>query len=114
MEYREILEIDKSISKQIHHLLNDEPKTEAECFGENETISNTVTFKNGWQMDIKCCGVKFEEDSVNTAWTEAILYDDKKQQKGITEPFDEYLGEWAIGDYDNDDEYIVIVKEKES
>ena len=42
----------------------EEGDPEAYRMGEEETISYTATFENGYQMDIKCCGVKYEPQSL--------------------------------------------------
>ena len=52
-EYIEKIYVSEEIEKWLK-----EPADEFDCLGEDETIINTVTFSNGFQMDIKCCGVQ--------------------------------------------------------
>ena len=85
-------------------------KSEEECFGEDETITNTVNFGNGIEMDIKCCGVQYEEGGYNSAWGEAVLFKDGNQI-AFTEPADEYFCTWDF-EY-NGDKYIVDVEREE-
>lgn len=79
---------------------------EENCIGEDETISYTASFNNGFEMDIKCCGVQYQEGASNLAWTEAVLF-----QNGVeiccTEPSDEFIGDWNL--WDDENEYIVHV-----
>ena len=76
--------------------------------GEDIAIVKTATFDNGVEMDIKCCGVQYnEDDESNTAWTEAVLFKNGSELC-FTEPSDEYLGEWIL-EY-NGDEYVVFVE----
>lgn len=108
MRYEKTIKISEKEADQINKHLHVEPTCEEECLGEDIAIVNTVTFDNGIQMDIKCCGVQYNEsDESNTAWAEAVLF-----QNGMelccTEPEDEYLGEWIL-DY-NGDEYVVYVE----
>ena len=69
------------------------------CLSEDETISNTVIFDDGKQMDIKCCGVQFDPDSDNSAWTEAVLFDENGSELTHSDVSDEYVGEWEL-EYD--------------
>ena len=113
MRYEKTLLIAPSMADTITRYLREEPKDESKCFGEDSTITNTVAFGNGVEMDIKCCGVQFNEGESNLAWTEAVLFKDGSQVC-CTDPYDEYLGEW-ICEY-NGDEYgvnVVAVKQLE-
>lgn len=58
---------------------------------ENNTVSYTVTFPDGVQMDIKCCG---SQDGAS--WTEAVLFDRYGNQIGCSEPGGEFFGAWEI------------------
>ncbi len=96
MEYVETLYITKEQSDEYKKLLTVEPKSHDECMGEEETISNTVKFDDGTEMDIKICGVQYNEDKVsNLPWTEAVLFRDGCEL-GYTEPSEEYEGMWFI------------------
>lgn len=70
---------------------------------EDDTTRFTAKFANGYEMDIKCCGANDE-----TAWTEAILYDDKGNEVRVSDVDDEYFKEWEIED-DNGNKYIAKV-----
>lgn len=110
MRFEKWLFINKGQADIINRYLTEEPNCPVDCLGEDVSISNTVRFENGLKMDIKCCGVQFEEGRSNTAWTEAVLFKDGAQVC-CTEPSDEYLGEWVC-EYDGN-EYVVIVEAKE-
>jgi len=112
--YVNYLLIDEDETKKINHLLSHEPANESECMGEDETIKYTVKFldenKIPFEIDIKICGVQFEEGNSNLPWTEAILYK-KGKQVAYTDPSDEFFGEWII-EYNGDD-YVVMVEREE-
>lgn len=108
MRYERKIKISKREAEQINKHLHVEPTCADECLGEDITIVNTATFDNGIEMDIKCCGVQYnEDDESNTAWTEAVLFQNGNELC-FTEPSDEYLGEWIL-EY-NGDEYVVLVE----
>lgn len=110
MRFEKIITISKEEAEQINKHLHIEPTCADECLSEDVAITKTAKFDNGIEMDIKCCGVQFEEDSEsNTAWTEAVLFKNG-HELCCTEPSDEYLGEW-ICEYDGN-EYVVIVNEE--
>ena len=67
MRFEEKLRVSKEEAEMINHYLHDEPIDQSECFGEDETIVHTVSFENGIEMDIKCCGVQFKEGESNLA-----------------------------------------------
>jgi hypothetical protein len=110
MKFKKVITVDKATAEQINRYLNIEPTCADECLGEDIAIINTVKFDNGIEMDIKCCGVQYEEESEsNLAWTEAVLFNNGNEVY-YTEPSDEYFGEW-ICEY-NGNEYVVIVAER--
>ena len=82
------------------------PEDWQDCLGEDDTISYSVNFGNGMEMDIKCCGVQYEEGRSNLAWTEAVLFKNGSEVC-CTEPSDEYTGEWELEYKGN--KYIVNV-----
>lgn len=94
----------------------EEGDPEAYRMGEEETISYTATFENGYQMDIKCCGVKYEppvpgDDNPffqNAAWTEAVLYNASGEEITCSEASDHFFGTWTLLDERN--EYTTEVK----
>lgn len=106
MRYEKKLWLTPSESNIIAKYLTEEPKDESECLGEDDTITNTVVFDNGIEMDIKCCGVQFIEGESNLAWTEAVLFDGGAEVC-CSEPSDEYLGKWEL-EY-NGDKFIVTI-----
>lgn len=109
MRYERTIKISKEEAEQINKHLTEEPTCAEECLGEDIAIIYTAKFDNGFEMDIKCCGVQYEPyNSSNTAWTEAVLFEDG-QEICCSEVSDEYLGEWILED-DNDNEYVVIVE----
>ena len=108
MKYQKELIITAEQADEYRHLLTTEPKSWDECMGEDVTISHTVKFDDGIEMDIKLCGVAFDENSEsNTPYTEAVLFRNGVQL-AYTEPADEYEGEWSLDDDGNT--YTVIVK----
>lgn len=111
MRYEKTIVISKEKAEQINRHLHIEPTCANECLGEDIAIVNTATFENGYEMDIKCCGVQYnEEDESNTAWTEAVLFCNGSEVC-CSEPSDEYLGEWILET--DEDEYVVVVKVEE-
>ena len=78
--------------------------TDPDQMGEDDTITETATFDNGYQVDIKCCGA---QDDV--AWTEAVLFDPKGNQVSYTDPSDRFTGKWYLAD-DRGNTYIVTVQ----
>ena len=63
---------------------------EEEYQGEDDTISKTAIFPNGFEMDIKCCG---SDDG--PSWTEAVLFENG-HERCCSEPDYEILGEWIL------------------
>lgn len=110
MMYYDIILVSKKEADTINRYLTYEPKDESECFSEDRQITCNVVFGNDYQMDIMCCGVQYEENASNTAWTQAVLYNNKGKEISYTEPESEFLGEWELED-DNGNTYIVLVKE---
>lgn len=108
MKHEKELKITKKLADYINRLLTEGDKD----FGEDETITETVVFDDGHEMDIKVCGVQWEEGEDNTAWTEAVLYESDgafgwAYEVCCSEPSDEFLGEWEMEH--RKDKYIVNV-----
>lgn len=59
-EYRARIIIPKQEAGWIDRILIREPASEAECFPENETCTHTAEFPDGYEMDIKVCGVRYD------------------------------------------------------
>ena len=107
MEFRKVIYIKKSEEKFCDKYLKNEPKNEDECLPEGCQYVNTAVFDDGHEMDIKLCGVRYEEGSVNTAWTEAVLFFDRREV-ACSEVCEEYTGTWELEH--NGNKYIVEVK----
>lgn len=108
MIFEKTIYISKEEAEQINKHLTIEPTCADECLGEDIAIVHTAKFNKSIEMDIKCCGVQYEErNESNLAWTEAVLFDNG-YQVCYTEVCGEYLGEWAC-EY-NGNEYIVYVE----
>ena len=106
--YHETISISKEESDLINHLLSD---GEAEDrLEEDDVISHTVRFSNGFEADIKCCGSQYEENSDNAAWTEAVLFDRNSSEISCSDVSDEYVGDWVLEDNANGNIYLITVK----
>lgn len=108
--HEKTVKVPAKLLSQINKYLREEPKDESECLGEDETISVTAQFENGIEMDIKCCGVQFEEGGNNTAWTEAVLFRNGSQI-ACTEVCDIFEDKWELED--GDDIYCVNIVPEE-
>ena len=99
MEYSEEIKISSAAAYCIEQLFREQPVTESECFGEDEKYSVRATFSNGYSMCIELCGVQYDENSDNTPYSQAVLYDEKGNQIAYSEPDWEFFGEWSF-DYE--------------
>lgn len=94
MDYTKSLIISKDEANIINKYLYIEPDS-SNYLNEDSTITNTVTFDDGTEMDIKCCGVQFKEGESNLAWTEAVLF-----QHGCevchSDVGNDYVSEWTL------------------
>lgn len=106
MRYKKKLYIRPALAKRINRYLFEEPKDEKHCLGEDDTIVHTAIFDNGIEIDIKCCGVQYQEGECNLAWTEAVLFENG-HEVCCSEPCDDYFDEWLF-EYKGD-EYSVYV-----
>ena len=100
--YEKKVILDKSTYNRVVAALNSPDE-----MGEDDTITVTVKFDNGYEADIKCCGT---QDDV--AWTEAVLFDGKGSQLAYTEPSDDFLGEWIL-EYEGDEYRVYLEYEYE-
>lgn len=96
MRYEQKIAVDTHTADEINWALNVEPDEESVCMGENETVTKTVSFPNGFQMDIKCCGVRYREGESNVAWAEAVLFDDHGRELCFTEPAEDFFRSWEL------------------
>ena len=105
--YKSTITISQKMNDALDKYLHN-PSTPAECLSEDDGFVETAEFENGYQMDIKCCGVQFHEGEDNSAWTEAVLFDTDGNEVTFSEPSDEFTGEWELNDHDGNT-YIVTV-----
>lgn len=86
-------------SAKIRYLLTHAPKDSTDCMGEDETVSFMVSFDGGYEMDIKLCGVQYDDspDACNLPYTEAVLFQNGAEVC-CTEPSDEFFGLWELED----------------
>lgn len=87
--------ISKKEADRLKKLLSEKPEDESSCFGADETIFYTADFGHGMGMDIKLCGVQFEDGEDNLPWTEAVLFD-HGCEVCHTEPGDDFFGIWEL------------------
>lgn len=107
MKFEEIIKVNKEDFEVINRYLTVQPQTEAESQSEDDTIVYTAKFSDGKFIDIKCCGVQFDEDNDNTSWTEAVLFDQNGVEICCSDVCDYFLGKWELEDDGN--KYIVHV-----
>lgn len=96
---------DRENADFINAFLELEPENEEMSLHEDETITATAVFENGFKADVKCCGVQYREGESNLAWTEAVLFNERSGEVSCTEPGDSFFGRWEL--YNGDDLYIV-------
>ena len=66
-------------------------RSEEQYQGADNTITKSVIFPDGMQMDVKCCG---SQDA--PSWTEAVLFDRRGNEVAHTDVFDEFEGKWEL------------------
>ena len=94
VKVREIL-VPVDEAKTIENYLTAEPSSAEECLPEDKAYTYTADFGDGWQMDIKVCGLQFEEGGGNTAWSEAVLFKDGVE-RCCSDPSEDLLGDWEL------------------
>lgn len=87
--------ISKEEMERLRRYLEHEPASEKECLSEDETVTYTADFGNGMEMDVKVCGVQYIEGGNNTAWSEAVLFENGSEVC-CTEPDEALEGEWRL------------------
>lgn len=103
MEFRREIKISKKLAEEINKLLTKGDRN----FGEDCAIVKTAKFDDGYEMDIKCCGVQWDDEAEdNTAWTEAVLFHNGSEVT-CTEPEAAYDGTWCLCSKEN--QYVVDV-----
>lgn len=105
---RRTITVNKRLASAIKKYLANEPKTEDECFNEDETVVVTAKYPDGYEVDIKMCGVQYDPDSSNVAYTEAVLFHNGAEVC-CTEPSEYFFGTWCIET--NEKTFIVDVEE---
>lgn len=94
--YSEEIAVPEADAKQIRYLISHEPKDEKECFGEDETFVETVRFPDETEMDVKLCGVQYEQGAdMNRPWTEAVLFRNGCEV-ACSEVEDTFFGDWEL------------------
>ena len=93
--------ISESYAKLIEKYIRGE-----ELQGMDATLSETATFPDGFDMDIRCCGTDVD------SFTEAILYDRKGKAVALTDPCDTFTGCWELEDDTTGTTYRVHVMTK--
>ena len=86
------VKIDKDTAEYINKALNSK---DINVLGEDEAIVRTVKFPGDIEMDIKCCGVRYEDGGNNSAWTEAVLFH-MGCEVVCSEPRDTFMGRWEL------------------
>lgn len=109
MRYKQNIYVKKAQAELIKRYLFEEPTCEKDCLDEDETITYTAIFHNGMEVDIKCCGVQYNEGECNTAWCEAVMFCNGSEV-GCWYGEDDFFGEWWL-EYDNDDYIINVIVE---
>lgn len=106
--FEKTVAISKDLAESIRRILEDEPASYEDCFGSKEpAITVTAVFDDGHVVDVKCCGVDYEEGGCNTGWTEAVLFDANGCEVCFTDVEDEFLGDWEL--VTEDATYVVHV-----
>lgn len=98
---RKTIVVTKSIADKLNAALNWREGEDPDLrFDEDETFIETAVFDDGYSMDIKVCGVQYEEGSCNSAWAEAVLFDSNGTELACTDCTDEFLGLWELEGYE--------------
>ena len=98
MKYTQTIKVSKKAFEVINHYLTIQPKTEEDAQPEYDTIVYSASFPDGKSIDVKCCGVQFEDGGENTSWTEAVLFDKDGCEISCTDVCEEFLGKWELED----------------
>lgn len=98
VKYIQTIKVSKKDFEAINHYLTVQPKTEEDAQSEDDTIVYSASFPDGKTIDVKCCGVQFEDGGENTSWTEAVLFDKDGHEIACTDVCEEFLGKWELED----------------
>lgn len=94
-EIRKQIIVPRRNAQEITRVLNTVPKNEKGCFTEDQSITYTADFGNGIEMDVKVCGVSYEEGESNKPYTEAVLFRNG-YELCHTEPDEDFFGDWKL------------------
>lgn len=108
MKHERTITVPREEAAVIRRYLRREPQSEAECMGEDTIITHTAVFDDGFEVDVKCCGVQYQEGVSNRPWTEAVLFH-HGYEITFTEPEEDYFGTWTL--WHGNDAYVVTVAE---
>jgi hypothetical protein len=115
MKITRIARIDPVALSKIKRMLTIEPKDESDFnnnyMSEDETFTTTVKFNDSTEMDIKCCGVQYEENGFNTMWSEAVLFRNGAEI-ACSDPSDIYEGRWTLTDNEGNEFTAIIMPKK--
>ena len=95
MVYKQTIQITKNEEKYVTKYLTVEQKNEEECLPVGCHFLRTADFGNGYEMDIKLCGVDYEEGGCNTAWAEAVLFHNGCEV-ACSDTDEDYMGYWEL------------------
>ena len=96
-EYREVLKVPSVYVDLFYDACNWKDGDPWERrLDEDETFAFTAKFPDGYEMDVKCCGVQYESGSSNSAWCEAVLFNSRGGEVACTDVEDEFLGDWEL------------------
>lgn len=106
--YKETITVSHEIAEKIKRYMNVEPENQDECLGEDEKFDYEVTFPDGKRMAVQVCGVQYRENEPgNTAWSQAVLWDENGRELAYTDVSEDFLGEWEL-DYDGVTYQIIV------
>jgi len=112
MIFEKTIVIDRKEAEYIDYLLTHEPESEAECFTEDRApITYTAVFPNGYEVDVRVCGVQYWPGECNLPWTEAILLAPGGHEVSCSEPDDHLDGEWIFWDHDENQYNVTVIME---
>lgn len=111
MIFEKTITVPASTAEEIDRYITVNPASEDECLPIDETIRYTADFGNGVEIDVKCCGVDYdyEPDAINTAWTEAVLFENGREQDNILGD-DEFFCDWEF-EHDGNEYIVHVIRE---
>ena len=104
----EVVPVKSVVLDAIHKYLNQ--PTANNYLHEDEAITYTAKYPDGFEMAVRCCGVRDDDDY--RAYTEAILYKNG-EEVARSDVSDKYEGTWTLG-YDRVEYTAIIKREEES